>query len=113
MRDLPAPGEKNWGARLNRAILAAAEAGSEVNVTPSFGESSPFRWRPAGDYDGRYAVPGSGTDDREAIQGMLDGGAQPAGVYQFSEIRRRGVTVSIPAGVYLIGARSDGQPSLK
>jgi hypothetical protein len=66
----------------------------------------------AGDYTGRWGVVGTGTDDRAALQAMLNAASQPDGVYQWSELKRRGVTVTLPAGVYLIGAPSDGQPSL-
>lgn len=85
---------------------------SSMLVTPTWKGSSPATRKPAGDYSGRYGVTGTGTDDRTALQGMLNSASQADGDYQFSEIKRRGVTVQIPAGVYLVGARSDGQPSL-
>jgi len=66
----------------------------------------------AGDYTGRWGVAGTGTDDQVAIQSMLTAAATPDGNYQWAELKRRGVTVTLPAGVYLIGAPLNGQSSL-
>ena len=62
----------------------------------------------AGDYTGRYGTVGTGTDDRAAIQAMLNAASQPSGTYQWSELTRRGVTVTLPAGVYIITAPATG-----
>lgn len=67
---------------------------------------------PKGDYTGRWGTVGTGTDDRAAIQAKLNAAGQAAGTYQWSELVRRGIKYTLPAGVYIITAPSDGSPSL-
>ncbi|HMR72622.1 MAG TPA: hypothetical protein PKD68_01290 [Candidatus Saccharibacteria bacterium] len=85
---------------------------SALPATAAWADSTASRHDLRGDYTGRYDTVGTGTDDRAAIQAMLDVASDPHGSYAWSEIRRRGVTVTLPAGVYLIGSREDGMPSL-
>jgi hypothetical protein len=87
---------------------AQATAMAREQASTSFINSVGSKQNLAGDYTGRWGTVGTGTDDRAAIQAMLNAASQPSGVYQWSELTRRGVTVTIPAGVYILSAPSSG-----
>lgn len=94
------------------AAALADTVGRELNTRR---EASVIVQGAKADYSGWLNVGGSGTgtDDRAAIQRALDAAVTTNGTGFWAYLSRRSVTVKLPAGSYLIGARADGQPSLQ
>ncbi|HYH75039.1 MAG TPA: hypothetical protein VD735_03685 [Candidatus Saccharimonadales bacterium] len=105
-------------AALDAKVSTGSLTGSVVNAAVPFQAANAWRnslvvvQGVAGDYTGRYGVPGTGTDARASIQAALDEATEQDGNYWYAYLKRRAVTVRLPAGIYVLSARSDGQPSL-
>lgn len=93
---------------VNAGLIKEGGNSDGIHTSPQWSSTLPTVQGLKGDYTGRWGTVGTGTDDRASMQAMISAGSKKAGNYQWSELNRKGVSVTIPAGTYILGAPESG-----